>query len=57
MQKPISEIDESNIDIDKILDPFKGNQTVQSEYIEISESKLVGEKSSFSILDENYENI
>lgn len=57
IQKPISGLDESNIDIDKILDPFKGNQTVQSEYIEKSESKLVGENSSFVILEENHENI
>ena len=57
IQKPISGLDESNIDIDKIFDPFKGNQTIQSEYIEKSESKLVGENSSFLILEENNENI
>ena len=50
IQKPISEFDESNIDIDKILDPVKGNQTIKSEYIDQEESNLVGENSSFVVI-------
>ena len=52
-QKSINGLDESNIDIDQILDPFKGNQTIQSEYIEKSESKLGGDNSSFTIMENN----
>jgi chromosome segregation ATPase len=56
-QKSINGLDESNIDIDQILDPFKGNQTIQSEYIEKSESKLGGDNSSFIMMENNDDDI
>ena len=56
-QKSINGLDESNIDIDQILDPFKGNQTIQSEYIAKSESKLGGDNSSFIMIENNDDNI
>jgi chromosome segregation ATPase len=55
--KSINGLDESHIDIDQILDPFKGNQTIQSEYIEKSESKLGGDNSSFIMMENNDDNI
>ena len=53
IQKPISEFDKSNIDIDKIFDPFKENQTIKSEYtyIDQKESNLIGDISDFNIIE------
>jgi chromosome segregation ATPase len=50
IQKPINEFDESNIDIDKIFELVKENQTIKSEYINQEESHLVGENSSFVVI-------
>jgi hypothetical protein len=52
-QKSINGLNESNIDIEQIFDPFNNNQTIQSEYIEKSEYKLGGDNSSFTIMENN----
>lgn len=52
-QKSINGLNESNIDIEQIFDPFNNNQTIQSKYIEKSEYKLGGDNSSFIIMENN----